>query len=506
MDQSVHALETQPPGFVRAYFLLERELQARQVQGLNVPALLDAQAEIKAVQDKAARAAWAGVRGTAASLVRSTTKPREDMASRLAPHANRIGALLVLLPLLLSAVVAQGLRLSGVLGQALRRVATGALALLLASPLMALVVGGVMLLLRLALRTGAPLLVFGGVVALWAGLTVYGWMRRDTRLQLATGLLAAYLALGGLLVILAARDGGPHGVLLTLIVAGFLLAVAALAVLGQGLVLEGRRQAGWATTALALLLIPLVIYLPFVPGLASNLTRSLGNPALYAGPAGWLSGCAPATMTPEQVKVTPETAVQATVAAEATAPVSTAAPPATETPESVTILAPVEPFPLRQVFPETLYWNPEALTDENGFLALDLPLADTVTTWRLTALASTQAGDLGFATYAIPVFQDFFAALDLPETVARGETITATVTLYNYLKQTQTVRIEPVPADWYTLEMLPQTLNLPPNGIATAQFAIRVQQEGRFWLQVNITGDQLPDSIGQDITVEHISP
>jgi len=68
------------------------------------------------------------------------------------------------------------------------------------------------------------------------------------------------------------------------------------------------------------------------------------------------------------------------------------------------------------------------------------------------------------------------------------------------------VRIEPVPGDWYTLETPPQTVNLPPDGIATAPFAIRVQQEGRFWLQVNITGDRLSDSTGQDITIEHISP
>lgn len=491
VDESVYALETQPPGFVRAYFLLERELQARQAQGLDVPTLLDAQAEMRAAQDKAARAAWAGVQGTAATLVRSTAAPREDMVARLAPHANRIGVVLVLLPLLLSAVVAQGLRLSGMLKEALRRVAIGTLTLFLASPLVALVGGGAMLLLWLALHTGALVIVLVAVAAIWIGLTIYGWARRDTRLQLATGLLAAYLVLGGLLVILAARGGMPHGVLLALIVAGFLLTVAALAVLGQGLVLERRRHAGWATTALALLLIPLVIYLPFVPGLASDLTRSLGNPALYAGPAGWLSGCRAATMTPRPVEVTREVAIQVTAAPTGVSVMATPTPMPT----------PAEPFPLRQIFPETLYWNAEALTDENGFLALDLPLADTVTTWRLTALASTQAGDLGFATYAIPVFRDFFFELDLPEKARQGETITVTIMLYNYLEQPQTVRIEPVSAEWYTLETPPPTLDLPPNGVAPALFAIRIKQIGRFPLQVNIIGEHLSDSIAREMTV-----
>jgi uncharacterized protein YfaS (alpha-2-macroglobulin family) len=162
---------------------------------------------------------------------------------------------------------------------------------------------------------------------------------------------------------------------------------------------------------------------------------------------------------------------------------------------------PGEPFPLRQIFPETLYWNPQALTDENGFLALNLPLADTVTTWRLTALASTQAGDLGFATTEIVVFQDFFVVLDLPETVAQGDTITATITIYNYLEQAQTVRIEPVPADWYSLITSPQPLNLLPTGIATAQFAIRAGQTGRFLLQVNAIGERMSDAVGGEVTV-----
>ncbi len=509
VDESVYALETQPPGFVRAYLLLERELQARQMQRLDIPALLDAQAEIKAAQEQAARAAWAGVQGTAATLVRSTATPREDMASRLAPLAGRLGGLLVLIPLLLGAVVVQGLRLSSVLSRALRRVAIGALALFLASPLVALVIGGVMYLLWLVLHAGALVLVLGAVGAIWIGLTVYGWLRRDTRLQLATGLLAAYLVLGGLLVVMAARGGGPHGTLLALIVAGFLLAVAALAVLGQGLVLEGRRHAGWATTTLALLLIPLVAYLPFVPGLASDLTRSLGNPALYAGPAGWLSGCAKATMTPERVEVTREAVPQATVAIAATFPpeaLPTAVPTAVPLPSSTPVSLPREPFPLRQVFPETLYWNSQALTDEDGFLALDLPLADTVTTWRLTALASTQEGDLGFATADIVVFQDFFVELDLPEAVAQGETVTVTVVVYNYLEQAQTVRIEPVPADWYSLLTSPQDLTLPPTGIGTARFTIRAERAGRFSLQVNAIGARMSDAIVGEMTVETIGP
>jgi uncharacterized protein YfaS (alpha-2-macroglobulin family) len=162
---------------------------------------------------------------------------------------------------------------------------------------------------------------------------------------------------------------------------------------------------------------------------------------------------------------------------------------------------PTEAYPLRQVFPETLYWNAEAITGEDGTLALDLPLADNVTTWRLTALASTREGDLGAATYAIVVFQDFFAELDLQATIAQGEAITTTVTLHNYLDQAQTIRLSPQPAGWYTLESPPQALTLPPNGVASTTFVIRAGETGDFALQVTAIGEGMSDAVAAEVTV-----
>jgi hypothetical protein len=564
VDESVYALETQPPGFARAYFLLEQELLRRQAPGFDLPTLLDAKEGVQAAQDVAARAAWAGAPVSDFTLAeKSVTEPPKDVAALVA-LANRLGVLLAVLPLCLSVVVARGLWTTGVLGRALRRVAVGALVLCLVSPLVALVVGGAMWLLWAVLGVGAPVVILLTIVALLAGLTVHGWRQRDARMQLATGLLAAYLALGGMLIVLAGRGGDPAALLLALIAVAFLLTVAALATLGQGLALEGWRRSGWATTLMGLLLIPLVVYLPLVPGLASGLTHTLGHPALYAGPVGWMTGCSPqmtpteepaaateepaaevpaepveeeievvVTSAPEEVTmeappaptaaplltevpttevaatveptIPPPTAVLQPTQTTAPTPLPTASPlppQPTTAPTSTPAPAVVEPFPLRQVFPETLYWNAEALTDENGYLALDLPLADNVTTWRLAALASTREGELGVATYDIVVFQDFFLDLDLPPAVTQGEEITATVALYNYLPQAQTVQIELAPAEWYTLVSPPQALTVPPNDVATATFVIRAEQTGRFSVQVTAVGERMSDAVVRDVTVE----
>jgi hypothetical protein len=523
VDESVTAVETQPPGFAQAYFLLEREALKRraQVPGLDLASLVGTEAEevVTAAQNMAARAALAGAPAPSFTLsAQSVAEPTVDKAVQLALSSlsNRLIFLLILLPLVLSTVVARGLWPSRVLGRALRRVAVGGLVLLLVSPLVALVIGGGMWLLWTILGVGAPVTVLLIVVAALVGLAIHGWRQRDARLQLVTGLLAAYLALGGMLVMLAARGGDPGGLLLALIGVTFLLTVAALATLGQGLVLEGWSRAGWATTLMGLLLIPLVVYLPFIPGLASDLTHTLGNPALYAGPLGWMTGCAyapteapveePAEMEPSPTEAPPEEPAEPAEEPEAMPPATPSPAPsatAAAAPTGTPVPAVREPFPLRQIFPETLYWNAEAVTDENGHLALDLPLADNITTWRLTALASTREGELGVSTYDIVVFQDFFLDLDLPAAVKQGEEISATVTLYNYLEQDQTVLIELAPSEWFDLVSSPQVrLTLPPSDVATADFVIRPAETGQFSLQVTAEGERVSDGIAQEVTVE----
>lgn len=498
VDESMYALETLPPGFARAYLLLEQELLERrgEVPSLDETTLLEAEVQAQAAQDVAARAAWAGVPGTGFSLstrsVRPMAEPTDHVARRITPIARRISLILILLPALLSTVVVTSLWHSRALGRALRRVAIGALVLFVASPLLAL---GAWL-MWLVLRVGAPIIVLAIVTALLTWLTIHGWRRRDVRAQTVTGFLVAYLTLGGLLVYLAGRGGHPESGLVVLIAITFPLTVIAVVAQGQGLVVEGWRREGWATTLLGLLLIALVVYLPFVPGLASDLTHALGSPALYAGPVGWLAGCtAPAaTQAPAAGEPTQEMPPEEVTREEPTKEPAVA-------PTTTPVASPRAPFPLRQVFPETLYWNPEAVTDESGRLTIELELADSITTWRLAALASTQDGEIGFTTYDLVVFQDFFVELETPRVVAQGETVTVTATLYNYVPQPQMVRVEPVAAEWYNLVEPPKSLILAPNDVGTTQFIIRAEQPGDFSLQVNAVSERMSDGVAVDVTV-----
>ena len=93
--------------------------------------------------------------------------------------------------------------------------------------------------------------------------------------------------------------------------------------------------------------------------------------------------------------------------------------------------SPTEPH-IRSYFPEALYINPEIVTDGSGNADISIPIADSITTWRMAMLASTQSGVLGTGTSSLKVFQDFFVDLDLPVTLTQGDRVSIPIAIYNY--------------------------------------------------------------------------
>ncbi|MGC9395491.1 MAG: alpha-2-macroglobulin family protein, partial [Anaerolineae bacterium] len=502
VDTSVYALDTLPPSFARAYFLLDQAmLERRGVTGLDAPALLEAEADVRAAQDVAAQAAWAGAPVADFSLRATSTTTPVDEAARARELLNwELVLVLIVLPLAVSVIVLRGLELKGVLGRALRRLGWGLLGVVILAPL---AIGGVVLALLLPALASA---IFVGLLSLILVLLivvlVHGWRRRDVRVQLVAGLLAVYLLLGGLLVTLAAQGNGPVAWLVIVLVVTFLLLIGALVLLGQGLVVEGRRSVGWVMTALAILLVFLAVTLPAVPALTSGLTRVLGDPVIYAGPLAWMAGCGAPTPQVIEKTVEVEKVVEKTVEVEIPVEIPpTPSPMPTAVPEVTQLPIPAEPYPLRHIFPETLYWVPEALTGPDGALAFDLALADTITTWKLTALASTRDGDLGAATYDLVVFQDFFVELALADEIRVGEPLTITATIYNFLPEAQNVSVLPSPDTWYTLLSGDDMLTLPADGVTSAQIVIRPDERGIFLFRVNAEGAQMGDAVAIEVAV-----
>jgi len=161
-----------------------------------------------------------------------------------------------------------------------------------------------------------------------------------------------------------------------------------------------------------------------------------------------------------------------------------------------------EPPRLRQYFPETLFWEPAAVTDAEGRLSVQIPMADSITTWRLTALASSQDGRLGAATAGLRVFQDFFVDLDLPVALTQNDEISVPVAVFNYLPEAQSVRLQLQQEDWFELlDESSKEISIGPSDISVVYFRIRAKSFGLQALQVTAWGSKMSDAIRKEVTV-----
>lgn len=138
---------------------------------------------------------------------------------------------------------------------------------------------------------------------------------------------------------------------------------------------------------------------------------------------------------------------------------------------------------IRSYFPEALYINPEILTNGDGNASITIPLADSITTWRLAILASTRAGALGTGSSELKVFQDFFVDLDLPVTLTQGDTVSIPVAVYNYGSLGGDVTLKLAPEDWFSLESADQqTISVGAGQVGGAHFTIAANKIGKFKL------------------------
>ncbi|HEY1339666.1 MAG TPA: MG2 domain-containing protein [Bryobacteraceae bacterium] len=161
---------------------------------------------------------------------------------------------------------------------------------------------------------------------------------------------------------------------------------------------------------------------------------------------------------------------------------------------------------VRSYFPEALYINPEIITDQNGAAAISIPLADSITTWRMALFASTTRGALGSGASSIKIFQDFFVDLDLPVTLTQGDRVSIPVGAYNYSGERGEVGLQLQPADWYSLveDSAAKSIGVDAGRVGGTQFSIEANRIGKFKLTLAARmsgGARRADTVVREIEV-----
>ncbi len=159
---------------------------------------------------------------------------------------------------------------------------------------------------------------------------------------------------------------------------------------------------------------------------------------------------------------------------------------------------------MREWFPETLLWQPELITDETGQASLDVSLADSITTWRISGGAVTGAGELGAFQSSLRVFQPFFVEANLPLELTQGDQLTLPVVVSNYLEKPQTVYVRLIEADWFSCHgPASQVVELMPNEVQSVQFPLHITKGGAHALEISASAGEVKDAIRRQVTVNY---
>ncbi len=157
---------------------------------------------------------------------------------------------------------------------------------------------------------------------------------------------------------------------------------------------------------------------------------------------------------------------------------------------------------VRRNFPETLFVNPAIITDDNGEATFSVPLADSITSWRMTGLASTLDGRTGSGVGEMVVFQDFFVDIDAPVALTRNDRVQVGVALYNYLDSPQTVTVTLTDGSWFeSFGGTENVVTLDAGEVRGVSFEIAAREVGQGALRVTARGSAMSDAVERVIRV-----
>ncbi|HEY4087448.1 MAG TPA: MG2 domain-containing protein [Bryobacteraceae bacterium] len=158
---------------------------------------------------------------------------------------------------------------------------------------------------------------------------------------------------------------------------------------------------------------------------------------------------------------------------------------------------------VRSWFPESLFVAPEIITGRDGRASITIPIADSITTWRMAMLASTKTGALGSGSASLKVFQDFFTEMDLPVTLTQGDEVSIPVAIYNYTGSRGDVRVRLEKADWFAVDdERAKSVPVESGRVGSAQFPVTAKRIGHF--KLTLRAEMAGDSKRADIVVREI--
>ncbi|HKS09352.1 MAG TPA: alpha-2-macroglobulin family protein, partial [Pyrinomonadaceae bacterium] len=141
----------------------------------------------------------------------------------------------------------------------------------------------------------------------------------------------------------------------------------------------------------------------------------------------------------------------------------------------------VQPM-IRKEFKDTAYWQPAAVTGNDGRATVKFRLPDNLTTWRATARAVTSDTRVGVSSAKVISRKDVILRLETPRFITQGDTVTLSGIVHNYLKQAKSTQISIAVNGAQLVGPAQQTVTIDQQGEHRLDWQISASQTGQVTL------------------------
>lgn len=164
----------------------------------------------------------------------------------------------------------------------------------------------------------------------------------------------------------------------------------------------------------------------------------------------------------------------------------------------------------RTDFPDTAVWLPTVHTDFNGEAVMTMVMPDSLTSWRLTAVATTADTQVGEASINVQTKQAIIIQPILPQGLTAGDQVQLSVLVQNFSDVAQTISVNVVETAVSPHVSFPQaiaqTVTISPGQREIIGWSVFAGVAGTTALQFNAhIGEQLVDAIALPLEIRPLA-
>ncbi len=128
----------------------------------------------------------------------------------------------------------------------------------------------------------------------------------------------------------------------------------------------------------------------------------------------------------------------------------------------------------RELFNSLLLWKGTIKPDKNGEAVINIPLNDSLTSFKIVGIAHSGSNLFGMGSASIKTSQDLMLLSGIPPLVRQGDTFELELTVKNNSNQENEILIEDVSSS--NLNLTPKKIIVPPNSQEIVQWVVKVPE------------------------------